>query len=179
MLLEYMQIDANEKPWNAIILVSYMNNWYEKPWKVTYFQAKNPEFRVKPETFHRLFSIAKDICVLRRSFCLLRDNNLVFVGSLFSRGFNGLQHWYIPFKAATCVFRYEVVKTPIRLVRNCGYIDIRFMWMDGLLWGLNWFTHSCFFTHIRTTEQVEIYMCIRVNGLELIILWTSPPPPWT
>jgi hypothetical protein len=38
--------------WNAIILVIYMKNDHEKPWKVTNFQAKEPEFRVKRENVH-------------------------------------------------------------------------------------------------------------------------------
>jgi hypothetical protein len=27
-----MKVNANEKPWNAIILISYMQNWHGKPW---------------------------------------------------------------------------------------------------------------------------------------------------
>jgi hypothetical protein len=41
-----MKVNANEKPWNAIILVIYMKNWHEKPWKVTNFQTKNPNFHL-------------------------------------------------------------------------------------------------------------------------------------
>jgi hypothetical protein len=47
-----MKVNANEKHWNATILVIYIKIWHEKPWKVTNLQAKNPVFRVKPETLY-------------------------------------------------------------------------------------------------------------------------------
>jgi hypothetical protein len=34
-----MEVNANEKPWNAIILHIYLKNWHEKPWKVTNLQV--------------------------------------------------------------------------------------------------------------------------------------------
>jgi hypothetical protein len=54
-------INTNESEckenWNNIIWVIYMKTYYDKPWKLTNVQAKNPEFEVNPEDFYHFVCI--------------------------------------------------------------------------------------------------------------------------
>jgi hypothetical protein len=63
-----MKVNATEKPWNTIILVNYVKKLYEKPWKITNVQAKNPQFRVKPSAVPNPEQIQMCIVFINFSF---------------------------------------------------------------------------------------------------------------